>query len=94
MRISGSPTCRKSYDFIKELEKGVIRNEDPQNVNKINKIPLSPQLLIKICGIQTWALLDTGSQVTAVSENFYERIKDKRDTRNACIQHDGVDRYR
>lgn len=32
-----------------------------------------PQLLIKLGGVDTIALLDTGSQVTGVSDYFYEK---------------------
>ena len=29
---------------------------------------------IKIHGLETWALLDSGSQMTCVSEEFYKRL--------------------
>ena len=74
MRISGPSTCRQSCDFVKDLEHGIIRNKD-QHKNEINKIPLLPQLLINFYGVDAWALLDTGSQITAISERFYEKLK-------------------
>ena len=77
MKIGGPPACRQN-DFINELECGIMRDKDQQQVNnKMIKISLSPQLLLKIYGIEAWALLDTGSQVTAISEKFYEKIKCK-----------------
>ena len=45
--------------------------------SEINKIPLSPHLLLNLYGVETWALLDTGSQITAVSETFYETLSKK-----------------
>ena len=74
---SGPSTCRQSYDLVRDLEKGIIDNKDRHNTNKLNKIPQSPQLKIKINDVDTWALVDTGSQITAVSEKFYETIKCK-----------------
>ena len=77
MKIGGPSACRQN-DFINDLERGIMRDKDQQQVNnKMIKIPLSPQLLLKIYGIEAWALLDTGSQVTAISEKFYEKIKSK-----------------
>ena len=74
MRISGPATCRQSCDFVKDLEHGIIRDKD-QHKTEINKIPLSPQLLVNFYGVEAWALLDTGSQITAISERFYEKLK-------------------
>ena len=78
MSSGGPSACRQLYDFVSDLENGIVRNEGRQYSNKINKIPLSPQLLIKFNEIEAWSLLDTGSQVTAMSEKFYEKLKSKR----------------
>ena len=79
MSINGPSACRKSYNFVHDLEQGIINNnKDRQQINKINKIPQSPQIKIKIYDVNTWALLDTGSQITAISEKFYERLKCKK----------------
>ena len=77
MNICGPSARRQSYDFIEELENGIIRDKGQQQINKIMKIPLSPQLLINVYGVEAWALVDTGSQITAISEKFYGKIKVK-----------------
>ena len=43
--------------------------------SNINKIPISPHLCIIINNISCWSLLDSGSQVTAISEEFYNKLK-------------------
>ena len=77
MSIDGPSTCRQLYDFINELERDIVQNKDQQKLSKINKIPLSPQLLIRVFDIETWALLDNGSQITLVSENFRNKLRSK-----------------
>ena len=77
MSIDGPSMCRESYDFINELERDIIHNKDHQKLSKSNKIPLSPQLLIRVFDIEAWALLNTGSQITAISENFWNKLKSK-----------------
>ena len=67
--------CQKHFDFIEELDFDIINNESQQN-NDANKIPKSPHLLCKINNINILALIDSGSQVTAISEILYERLKE------------------
>ena len=66
--------CRYVTDHVDELEQGIIEKTDSQRESKINKIPLSPHLLLKFKVIETWTLIDTGSQITAISEIFYEKL--------------------
>ena len=71
-----SPTTRQiQYDFDKILEYGIEGTKELQSNNIANRIALSPHLLIKLNKIETWSLIDTGSQITAISEIFYEKIK-------------------
>ena len=67
--------CRYVNDLVDELEQGIIEKTDSQRQNKINKIPLSSHLLLKFKDIETWPFIDTGSQITAISEIFYEKLK-------------------
>ena len=42
----------------------------------INEIALSPHIIITFFNlINSWSLIDSGSQITAVSENFYHKLK-------------------
>ena len=78
MRISGLSACQQATDFINDLEKGIVENKDKKYHNKINKIPSSLHLRLKFIGIEALAILDTGSQVTAVSEMFDQKLKNKK----------------
>ena len=55
------------------METGVIENKDQLNRANRNILP-SPHLQIKIFNHDVWALLDTGSQITAVSDTFYNKL--------------------
>ena len=70
----GPRACQRAYDFVNELENGILRDKGLTNSN-INKIPISPHLCIIINNISCWSLLDSGSQVTAISEEFYNKLK-------------------
>lgn len=72
----GPATCRKNLDLTEDLEIGIEQETDQTEKINRNAIPPSPHLLVKINHSETWALIDTGSQVTAISETFYEKIKD------------------
>ena len=64
--------CRKYFDFVDELDHGILQKED-QQIKYFNKIPQSPHLLCKINNFNTWALIGSSSQITAVSEGFMKR---------------------
>ena len=71
-----SPTTRQiQYDFDKVFEDGIEGRKESRASKTTNRIALSPHLLIKLNNIETWSLLDTGSQITAISETFYEKVK-------------------
>lgn len=66
---------RQSYydfhDLSKEGEDTVREND----VQKYFKIPSCPRLLVCLFSIPVQSLLDTGSQVTAMAESFYNNLK-------------------
>lgn len=66
---------RPHYDFINDLSKNIIENEG-HTVPRINKIPASPKILCELENSKIWALLDSGSQITAISENLHNKLKD------------------
>lgn len=73
----GPSACRQSYEFVEDLQKGIINSEGESNKNS-NKIPKSPHILCNIKGFEVWSLVDTGSQISAISEEFYNELnKDK-----------------
>lgn len=75
MLNSGPSACQLVTDFISDMEKDIVNQSDHLSNDYTNRIPLAPHVHIKIAGTNVWALIDTGSQVTAVSENFYEKKK-------------------
>ena len=71
---SGPSTCHNKYDFIEYFKQGIIRNEDHDINQKINKIPKSPHIMCTLNNNKIQCLIDSGSQVTAISEKVYENI--------------------
>lgn len=70
-------SCRKSFDFIDELEKDI--DGDWSQPNKPRTIIVKcPHLKIQIFDKHVDALIDTGSQVTCISETLYQQLKDDR----------------
>ena len=67
--------CQKQVDFNEDLAYDVVNTEDLVKSNHTNKFKQSPHLLCAVMGFDTYALIDTGSQVTAISESFYDKIK-------------------
>ena len=70
-------TRRRNYEFVDDLEEGIVSNSDQRERNTFCKINPSPHLFLQIKHLTAWALLDTGSQITAMSESFYEKLKEK-----------------
>lgn len=69
-------SCHTGFDFIEDLYRDVEGDFSQPNKSRTS-IDRCPHLKIDIFGIQIDALIDTGSQVTCVSENLYMKIKDK-----------------
>ena len=67
--------CRESSNIIDELDKGIIVDNPDLQQHNFNKIPASPHILCNINNIKIWSLVDSGSQITAVSESFYNELK-------------------
>lgn len=75
MLNSGSSACQLMTDYISEMESDILEKSDRHANNEVKKIPKAPHLQIQIFNRKLWALIDTKSQVTAISENFYEKLK-------------------
>lgn len=73
---SGPTTCRQLHDFTSDLEYGIQAEKD-QAHSTLNKILKSPHLLVTIGDINTWSLIDTGSQISVISLEFYNTLKNK-----------------
>lgn len=69
-------SCHAGFDFIEDLYRDVEGDFSQPNKSRTS-IDKCPHLKIDIFGIQIDALIDTGSQVTCVSENLYTKIKSK-----------------
>ena len=52
----------------------LLGSEDIKIVDNVDKCP---NINVKIQGIETEALIDTGSEITCISENFFENNKNK-----------------
>ena len=71
----GPTACQSTYDFVDQLAEGIDKNKDLLDNNVTLKIPLSPHVLLNFYQISSWSLIDSGSQITAISENFYNKVK-------------------
>ena len=57
-----------------DTRKDLLEFENPEIVNHVHKCP---NIFVKIQGIKTDALIDMGSEITCISENFFENNKNK-----------------
>ena len=57
------------------MRKDLLESEKCEIVKKVDACP---NIFVKIQGIETDALIDTGSEITYISENFFENNKNKR----------------
>ena len=62
------------YDVYEDLSRSVMCDSQLKNVGKTLCIPHCPRLIISIFNVPTSALVDTGSQVTCISEQYYKYI--------------------
>ena len=89
-------TCLQKFEFIKDLEYGINNeNSDQTAIRKSRKIGRSLQLQVKFNNIKSSCLVDSGSQISAISEEFYEKLKkdDKKNNGNASFKHGSVSSY-
>ena len=71
----GPSTYQSNLHFLSDLENGIDSCKDLINNTKYVRATKCPHLLLKIQSIDTWSLLDTGSQATAVSDLYYEKLR-------------------
>lgn len=70
-----TPTLRSNdYNFIREFEDDVNKKVRLGRQNEQFASFQCPHIAINVNGNKVWALLDTGSQITCISESFYEKI--------------------
>ena len=70
-----SPTaCRAIYDFANYLPGNIDDNSDSNQLNLKKSMARCVHLRVEIAGIISWALLDTGSQITCISEDYYKKL--------------------
>ena len=50
---------------------------ESENVEIANKVDECPNIYVKIKGVKTEALIDIGSQITCIPENFFENNKNR-----------------
>ena len=68
--IPGSNIIERPLDF--DMRKDLLENENCEIVENVDKCP---SIFVKIQGVKTEALIDTGSEITCISENFFENNK-------------------
>ena len=74
--MSYGPSARQYHsDIVNELSKEIDDKNQHDKQNLVKKVPPSPHLLCIAYNKKIWALIDTGSQVSAISEEFYNEIK-------------------
>ena len=74
--MSCGPSARQYHsDIVNELSREIDDKDQHDKKNLVKKVPPSPHLLCTIYNKKNWALIDTGSQVSAISEEFYNEIK-------------------
>ena len=71
--MSGSWTAKKSSFKLKSAyyERCIVGNKEENRLKSKNLVGSSNESEVVICGIKTSALLDTGSCVSTISEQFY-----------------------
>lgn len=62
------------YGDLQNVLEDFEENDNKNENKKISRAPLCPQMIISIFSVPVSSLIDTGSQITAVSEDFYKYI--------------------
>ena len=70
----GPPTRRHDFDFVEDLSAEVEGTEDREKIDEFETVARGPHIKIKIIDKEIMSLLDSGSQITAVSEEFFKRL--------------------
>lgn len=66
-------SCQKFYDLVEDLQ-NEFKGDRAQPYQSNIKIAPSPRVLIRMKDIEVRALIDTGSQVTCIAEEFYKKL--------------------
>lgn len=62
-------------DFNSLSDECLDSSNDNSDNNESSRVPLCPRLIVSIYSVPCQGLVDTGSQITAMSENFYQYLK-------------------
>ena len=74
--MSCGPTARQHNDFAEDLASGIMNSKDLDNFeNNFKKIAASPHLMCKVKRMKIWSLIDSGSEVSAMSEDLYNDLR-------------------
>lgn len=71
---TGPSSHRYDFDFVNELASGIEGKKDQDNSDSSNLLAKCPHVRVIIGKREMMALLDSGSQVSAVSEVFYREL--------------------
>lgn len=82
---NGPPPHRQDFDFVKEIAKEIQGKKDLKKNNNSNPLGQCPHIHTKTGQQRTLALLDTGSQVTAVSDTFYRVLLSEKEVRELPV---------
>lgn len=73
--FSSGASCRHVYDEFANLAKDVEGGNDNENRDNESRTPSCPRVLVGFFAFPVPALIDTGSQITAISEEFYKYLQ-------------------
>lgn len=76
MKIDPS-SHRNNFDFVENLVQEIKGKKDQENNYNADQIAKCPHVRVSVGGLQTTVLLDSGSQISAVSEIFYRELVSK-----------------
>lgn len=82
---NGPPPHHHDFDFVIEIAKEIDGKRDLKKDKKRNLLGQCPHIHAGIGQQRMLALLDTGSQVTAVFENFYRTLLSHKEVRELPV---------
>lgn len=62
------------YDQFQSLSDSLDKNEVVKTDNNLSRFPLCPRIIISLFSVPILALIDTGSQITTISEELYQYL--------------------
>lgn len=63
------------YDDFIDLAKEVLPDSEEEGGERGSRIPLCPTMIVSFFSVPVRVLIDTGSQITALSEEFYKYMQ-------------------